>query len=105
MHREGLERGKLPLAEAEAVVRSLSMAMHGDQDMILPLLQLREFDEYTTTHSLNVSVLTMALAESLCLAQQDARTFGVAGLLHDLGKVQVPQDILNKPGKLTDEER
>jgi len=97
MHREVQERGKLPLAEAEAVVRSLSMAMHGDQEMILPLLQLREFDEYTTTHSLNVSVLTMALAESLGLAQQDVRTFGIAGLLHDLGKVNVPQEILNKP--------
>jgi putative nucleotidyltransferase with HDIG domain len=105
MHREVQDRGKLPLAEAEAVVRSLSMAMHGDQEMILPLLQLREFDEYTTTHSLNVSVLTMALAESLGLAQQDVRTFGIAGLLHDLGKVNVPQEILNKPGKLTDQER
>ncbi len=105
MHQDVMQRGKLPLAEAEAVVRSLSMAMHGDQQMILPLLQLREFDEYTTTHSLNVSVLVMALAESIGLAQQDIRTFGVAGLLHDLGKVHIPQDILNKPGKLTDQER
>lgn len=105
MHRDVQERGKLPLAEAEAVVRSLSMAMHGDQQMILPLLQLREFDEYTTTHSLNVSVLTMALTEALGLAAQDVRTFGIAGLLHDLGKVNVPRDILNKPGKLTDDER
>ena len=105
MHKEVQERGKLPLAEAEAVVRSLSMAMHGDSEMILPLLQLKEFDEYTTTHSLNVSVLTMALAESLGLAADDVRTFGIAGLLHDLGKVNVPQDILNKPGKLTDQER
>ncbi|HEX7595645.1 MAG TPA: HD domain-containing phosphohydrolase [Gemmatimonadaceae bacterium] len=105
MHQDVMQRGRLPLAEAEAVVRSLSMAMHGDQQMILPLLQLREFDEYTTTHSLNVSVLVMALAESIGLAQQDIRTFGVAGLLHDLGKVHIPQDILNKPGKLTDQER
>jgi putative nucleotidyltransferase with HDIG domain len=105
MHREVMQRGKLPLAEAEAVVRSLSMAMHGDQEMILPLLQLREFDEYTTTHSLNVSVLVMALAEYLELAPQDVRTFGIAGLLHDLGKVNIPADILNKPGKLTDQER
>jgi putative nucleotidyltransferase with HDIG domain len=105
MHKEVQDHGKLPLAEAEAVVRSLSMAMHGDQQMILPLLQLREFDEYTTTHSLNVSVLTMALAESLGLAQQDVRTFGIAGLLHDLGKVNVPTEILNKPGKLTEDER
>ena len=105
MHRDVQDRGKLPLAEAEAVVRSLSMAMHGDQEMILPLLQLREFDEYTTTHSLNVSVLTMALAEHLELSSDDVRTFGVAGLLHDLGKVNIPPDILNKPGKLTDQER
>jgi putative nucleotidyltransferase with HDIG domain len=105
MHEQVQARGRLPLAEAEAVVRSLSMAMHGEQEMILPLLQLREFDEYTTTHSLNVSVLTMALAESVGLSAQDVRTFGIAGLLHDLGKVNIPTDILNKPGKLTDDER
>ena len=105
MHRDVQDHGRLPLAEAEAVVRSLSMAMHGDQEMIVPLLQLRNFDEYTTTHSLNVSVLTMALAEFLQLSSDDVRTFGVAGLLHDLGKVNIPPDILNKPGKLTDEER
>lgn len=105
IHRDVQQHGKFPLAEAEAVVRSLSMAMHGDQEMILPLLQLREFDEYTTTHSLNVSVLTMALAESIGLSSDDVRTFGIAGLLHDLGKVKIPPDILNKPGKLTDEER
>lgn len=105
MHGEVGERGMLPLAEAEAVVRSLSLAMHGEQRMLMPLLDLRAYDEYTTTHSLNVSVLTMALAEYMGLAARDVRTFGVAGLLHDLGKVRVPQEILNKPGKLTDEER
>jgi putative nucleotidyltransferase with HDIG domain len=105
MHGEVGERGMLPLAEAEAVVRSLSLAMHGEQRMLMPLLDLRAYDEYTTTHSLNVSVLTMALAEYMGLSARDVRTFGVAGLLHDLGKVRVPQDILNKPGKLTDEER
>ena len=105
MHGEVGERGTLPLAEAEAVVRSLSLAMHGEQRMIMPLLELRDYDEYTTTHSLNVSVLTMGLAESMGLGAREVRTFGVAGLLHDLGKVRVPLDILNKPGKLTDEER
>ena len=105
MHEEVGRVGEIPLLEAEAVVRSLTVAMHGDQQMLLPLLQLRQFDEYTTTHSLNVSVLTMALAEHLGLSSEDVRTFGVAGLLHDLGKVRVPADILNKPGKLTDDER
>ena len=105
MHDEVATRSELPLLEAEAVVRSLSVAMHGESAMVLPLLQLREFDEYTTTHSLNVSVLTMALAEHLGLGKRDVRAFGVAGLLHDLGKVRIPKEILNKPGKLTDEER
>jgi putative nucleotidyltransferase with HDIG domain len=105
MHEELTSGKELPLMEAEAVVRALSVAMHGDQQVMLPLLRLRKFDEYTTTHSLNVSVLSMGLAEYLGLGAQDVRAFGVAGLLHDLGKVRIPLEILNKPGKLTDEER
>lgn len=105
MHEEVMKSGGLPLLEAEAVVRSLSVAMHGESEMMLPLLMLKEFDQYTTTHCLNVSVLTMALAEHLGLNSRDVRTFGVAGLLHDLGKVRIPMEILNKPGKLTDDER
>lgn len=97
--------GAIPLAEAEAVVRSLAVAMHGGQQIILPLLQLKEFDQYTTTHSLNVAVLSMALAEFLGLSATTVRTFGVAGLLHDIGKIKIPLDVLTKPGKLTDEER
>ncbi len=105
MHDEVATRGELPLMEAEAVVRSLAVAMHGDSQMVLPLVQMKEFDQYTTTHSLNVSVLTMALAEHLQLSATDVRSFGVAGLLHDLGKVRIPKDILVKPGKLTEAER
>jgi len=97
--------GSVPLLEAEAVVRSLSVAMCGDSPMVLPLLKLKEFDQYTTTHSLNVSVLSMALAETLGFRSQDVRAIGVAGLLHDIGKVRIPIEILTKPGKLTDEER
>jgi putative nucleotidyltransferase with HDIG domain len=98
-------RTRLPLAEAEAVVRSLSVAMHGDQQLILPLLRLRDHDQYTTSHSMNVAVLSMGLAEFMGFAASDVRAFGVAGLLHDMGKVRIPRDILNKPGKLSAEER
>ncbi|MFL5560907.1 MAG: HD-GYP domain-containing protein [Gemmatimonadaceae bacterium] len=105
MHDEVATRGELPLLEAEAVVRSLAVAMHGDSQIVLPLMQMKEFDQYTTTHSLNVSVLTMALAEHLKLPASDVRGFGVAGLLHDLGKVRIPKEILVKPGKLTEAER
>jgi putative nucleotidyltransferase with HDIG domain len=105
LHQEVSSGAGLPMLEVESVVRALSVAMHGDQQMLLPLLKIREFDEYTTTHSLNVSVLTMGLAEWLEFGAQDVRAFGVSGLLHDLGKVKIPLEILNKTGKLTDEER
>ena len=105
LHNEIQRTNTLHLDEAEAVVRSLSVAMHGDRAMMIPLLQLREFDQYTTTHALNVSVLSMALAEFAGLAPRDVRAFGVSGLLHDIGKTRVPYDILTKPGKLEPKER
>lgn len=105
LQRQVQRDGSIPLIEAEAVVRSLSVAMHGDRRMVLPLLQLKEFDQYTTTHSLNVAVLAMGLAEQLRCSPRDVRAFGVAGLLHDIGKVRIPLDVLTKPGRLTDDER
>jgi HD-GYP domain-containing protein (c-di-GMP phosphodiesterase class II) len=105
VHQEVSDGKTIPLLEAYGVVRSLSLAMHGGQAMVMPLLQLKEFDQYTTTHSMNVSVLTMALGEFLEVAPGAVRGFGLAGLLHDLGKVRIPKEILSKPGKLTAEER
>jgi putative nucleotidyltransferase with HDIG domain len=105
LHDEVQVSARLHLSEAEAVVRSLSVAMHGERHVIMPLLKLKEFDEYTTTHAMNVSVLAMGLSEYIGLAPKDVRTFGVAGLLHDIGKVHIPREILTKPGKLTPEER
>ncbi|HEU5049603.1 MAG TPA: HD domain-containing phosphohydrolase [Gemmatimonadales bacterium] len=105
VHNEVRTGGRLPAAEADGVVRSLSLAMHAQQAMILPLLQLKEYDQYTTTHSMNVSVLAMALGEYLELGTDTVRALGLAGLLHDLGKVCIPEEILNKPGRLTKAER
>ena len=104
IHDEVNTRQEIPLLEAESIVRSLSVAMHGDSRVLLPLLTLKEFDQYTTTHALNVSVLSMGLAEFMGLSAREVRAFGVAGMLHDLGKVRVPKEVLTKPGKLTPEE-
>jgi putative nucleotidyltransferase with HDIG domain len=105
IHGEMESTGTLALLEAEAVVRSLSVAMHGNGEIVVPLMQMKDFDQYTTTHSINVAVLAMALAETLGFGAQDTRAFGTAGLLHDIGKVRVPHEILVKPGKLSDSER
>jgi putative nucleotidyltransferase with HDIG domain len=73
--------------------------------MVLPLLQIRRYDQYTTTHSLNVCTLAMGLAEWLGLGGRDVRAFGTAGLLHDIGKTKIPAEILNKAGRLEPHER
>jgi putative nucleotidyltransferase with HDIG domain len=105
IHGEVAGKGAIPMAEAEMIVRSLSIALHADGRLLIPLLRLKAFDQYTTTHSINVAVLAMALAEELQHVPRDVRAIGVAGLLHDLGKVRVPPEILTKPGELTPEER
>ena len=105
IHDEVSMTDRLPMGEVEAVVRSLSVAMQMEHRMLLPLLDLKRFDQYTTTHACNVSVLAMGLAERLGLGREEVRSFGVAGLLHDLGKIRIPKEILTKPGKLSDEER
>jgi len=97
-------RGTLHLLEADTIVRSLSLAMHADSEFMIPLVHLKGYDQYTTTHSLNISVLSMALAEFVGVSGKDVRRIGVAGLLHDIGKTRVPQELLNKAGKLTDAE-
>jgi putative nucleotidyltransferase with HDIG domain len=104
VHGEVLDDRALHVGDAEAVVRALAVAMHTDRRVFLPLVSLKEFDQYTTTHALNVSVLAMGLAEYLGLSPREARSYGMAGLLHDIGKVRVPHEILRKPGGLTPEE-
>jgi putative nucleotidyltransferase with HDIG domain len=105
LQHEVQSRGTVPLLEAETVVRSLAVAMHRDSHVVLPLLQLKEFDQYTTMHSLNVAVLAMGMAEALGCSPAEVRTFGVAGLLHDIGKIRIPIEVLAKPGPLSPEER
>ncbi len=97
--------GKVPLVEAEAVVRSLSVAMRTESVMIIPLLRLKALHEYTAIHAINVAVLTMALAEYLGLPDRDTHAFGLAALMHDLGMARLPREIVTKRAALTDDER
>jgi putative nucleotidyltransferase with HDIG domain len=105
IHGEVVGGARLPMAEVDAVVQALGAAMRAERRAVLPLLELKRFDQYTTTHAINVSVLSMGLAEKLGLGRAEVRSFGVAGLLHDIGKVRIPHELLVKPGKLTEEER
>jgi len=101
IHDEIATGGRIPMAEVEAVVHSLAMAMHREQHLVMPLLDIKTYDQYTTVHSCNVAMLSIGLAEQLGLPARDARAIGTAALLHDIGKVRVPAEVLVKPGRLS----
>ncbi len=73
-------------------------------DAHLCLTHLKKRDEYTAQHSINVCVLALALGRHLGLSRDELTVLGVGALLHDIGKLKTPLEVLNKPGRLTDEE-
>ncbi|HEU4693556.1 MAG TPA: HD domain-containing phosphohydrolase [Vicinamibacterales bacterium] len=89
---------------ARHMVDSLAQAVAQNRTALLSLTALKNYDNYTFTHMVNVSILTMGQARGLGIDGPLLREFGMAGLMHDIGKVQTPNEILNKPGKLTDAE-
>ena len=74
------------------------------RSILLKLSTLRDHDDYTYTHSVNVSILAICLGQHIGLTKNALETLGICGLFHDLGKVDVPLKILNKQGKLTEHE-
>jgi putative nucleotidyltransferase with HDIG domain len=81
---------------ARAMVDNLAEAVSENRPALLALTALREYDTYTFTHMVNVSILTMAQARALGVEGALLREFGLAGLMHDIGKVRTPLEILNK---------
>lgn len=89
---------------ARDLVEDISGSVMRNPDALISLARLKTADEYTYMHSVAVCALMIALARQLALDEDSVREAGLAGLLHDMGKAFVPLEILNKPGKLTDEE-
>lgn len=90
--------------EVRQVVQSLAQAVSQNRTALLSLTALRNYDNYTFTHMVNVSILTMAQARGLGIDGPLLREFGMAGLMHDIGKVRTPQAVLNKPDRLDPDE-
>jgi putative nucleotidyltransferase with HDIG domain len=89
---------------ARSMVDGLAQAVIQNRTALLALTALKDYDNYTFTHMVNVSILTMGQARALGVEGTLLREFGLAALMHDIGKVRTPPEILNKPDKLTDEE-
>lgn len=94
----------LPIDQLEELVWSFIDSLGKTTRSMLPLANLREHDEYTFIHSINVSLLVLAQARSFGIWGPTLHSFGMAGLLHDIGKLTIPVTILNKSGMLDDDE-
>ena len=89
---------------AQSMIEGLAQAVLQNRPALMALTALKEYDNYTFTHMVNVSILTMAQARGLGIDGPLLRDFGMSALMHDIGKVKTPTEILNKPDKLTEEE-
>jgi putative nucleotidyltransferase with HDIG domain len=96
--------GKPDADAARGIVDSLAQAVAQNRTALLALTALKNYDNYTFTHMVNVSILSMGQARGLGLEGVALRQLGLAALLHDIGKVKTPPEILNKPEQLTDKE-
>ena len=89
---------------ARKIIDGLARLVTQDRTSLMALTALKKYDNYTFTHMVNVAALAMAQARSLNIDGPLLREFGFAALMHDIGKVNTPLEVLNKPGKLTTEE-
>jgi putative nucleotidyltransferase with HDIG domain len=91
-------------AGARRAVGNMVESILNNPDALTCLTQLKNKDEYTALHSLRVSILALAFGRHLELTPEELHVLGLGALLHDIGKMKVPAEILNKPGRLTERE-
>jgi HD-GYP domain-containing protein (c-di-GMP phosphodiesterase class II) len=102
---KGIEqRRAIQFRKAERLTQQMVDIIQADESILVGLSSIKNFDEYTYAHSVNVCILSMLIGDRLKLHKRDIARLGVATLLHDIGKTYVPQSILNNPGKLEDKD-
>jgi HD-GYP domain-containing protein (c-di-GMP phosphodiesterase class II) len=96
--------GRPALQQARRVVQPVVDQLLKDADQLVGMTALKQHDEYTYAHCVNVSILSVRMGQQMGLGRAELANLGVAALLHDTGKIAVPTDVLRKPGKLDDDE-
>lgn len=88
----------------EPLVEGMVDSIFRNQDALLPLARLKRHDDYTFQHSVSVCALLVAFGRGMKLPREAIKEMAMGGLLHDVGKARIPDNILNKPAKLSDDE-
>lgn len=104
MFQEARMGNAVNVESMQPLVEEISASVNRNSGALIGLARLKTKDDYTYMHSVAVCALMIALARQLQLCEEEVKEAGMAGLLHDIGKMMIPTDILNKPGKLTDGE-
>jgi putative nucleotidyltransferase with HDIG domain len=104
MFQEARMGRAIELEQATSLVSEISDSVMRNTGAIISLARLKNADNYTYMHSVAVCALMIALARQLQFSEEQVRDAGLAGLMHDVGKMKIPLEILNKHGKLTDAE-
>ncbi len=100
-----LRMGEIPRPDkAKGVVSAMNRCLNKNPSALIGLSMIKSYDNYLFNHSVNVAILSLALANALDLKDPLLSAVGLGGLLHDLGKIRVPKEILQKPGKLAPSE-
>lgn len=94
----------ITLDNVEPVIEAVTGSILRNGSALLGLVGIKNKDDYTFLHSVSVCTLMIAFGRTLGLEGEDLRQAGIGGLLHDVGKMKVPDEVLNKPGRLTDAE-
>ncbi len=95
---------QIELERVDPVVGKMANSILRNKDAMLSLCRIKNKDDYTFLHSVSVGALLISFAHALGFNREIIKQLGVGGMLHDIGKTKVPNEILNKPGKLTEEE-
>jgi HD-GYP domain-containing protein (c-di-GMP phosphodiesterase class II) len=91
--------------KVKRIVQDMVDLLMEDDSVLLGMSTIKDYHDYTYMHSVNVAILSLCLGKRIGLSRMSLRLLGICGLVHDLGKVEIPMDILNKPGRLSEEER
>jgi len=97
-------QGHAGVRKAKRMVQNMVDCLAQDESLFLCLSTIKDYDDYTYSHSVNVAVLSLCLGNRIGFSRSSLEHLGICGLFHDLGKVEVPHEILNKPGHLTENE-
>ncbi|MDO9289735.1 MAG: HD-GYP domain-containing protein [Thermodesulfovibrionales bacterium] len=95
---------KIGIKKAKRVVEGMVDLILEEEQLLLGMTAIKDYDEYTYHHSVNVSILSVALGQRLGLSKKILTELGLVALFHDIGKIEIPNEILNKPTNFTDDE-